>query len=288
MDLNSARIFACVATKGSFSSAAKFMGIPVATVSRKVAELESSLNIRLLERSTRKLRLTEAGETLFAYVVRGVEEMDAGLLALTESESKLRGKLRFSMPPSFEPMWTLLEQFQNAYREIEVELTVSERRLEFIEDGIDVALRVGKLESQTAIARPLALYRHKVVAAPTFLAGQILSCPRDILRQRVAAWSKPHQPVTWVLGKEQLSITPYLRANDYFQMRYLALEGKCLTELPPFLCHPYLEGGELIEVLPQHPMPEQNVNLVFPSKKSISRISRVFIDYCVAHFDVGY
>ena len=82
MDLNSARIFVNVVAKGSFTSAAKFMGIPVATVSRRVAELESSLDVRLLERSTRKLRLTEAGATLYEFVSRGVEEMDAGLLAL--------------------------------------------------------------------------------------------------------------------------------------------------------------------------------------------------------------
>ena len=126
MDLNSARIFVNVVDKGSFSSAARQMKIPVSTVSRRVAELESSLNVRLLERSTRKLRLTEAGATLHEFVSRGVEEMDAGLLALAEREQDLRGRLRLSMPPSFEPMWTLLDNFQALHTNIEIDLFVSE------------------------------------------------------------------------------------------------------------------------------------------------------------------
>lgn len=286
MDLNSARIFAHVTAKGSFSAAARFMGIPVSTVSRRVAELESSLNVRLLERSTRKLRLTEAGATLYNYVTRGVEEMDAGLLALTEKEKELRGRLRFSMPPSFEPMWALLDEFQALHSNIDIELVVSERRLEFIEDGIDVALRIGDIDSQSAVARQLMSYRHRLVASPEFLVGSSIHAPRDILSLKCAAWSKQYQAITWSLGNESLDINPFIRANDYAHMRYLALKGKCITELPPFFCQQYIDRGELVEVLPEHVMPEEFVHLVYPSRKSVSRITRVFIDYCVENFAI--
>jgi len=286
MDLNSARIFAHVAAKGSFSSAAKFMGIPVATVSRRVAELESYLAVRLLERSTRKLRLTEAGTTLYNYVARGVEEMDAGLLALKEKEQELRGRLRFSMPPNFEPMWKLLDEFQGLHRNIDIELVVTERRLEFIEDGIDIALRIGDIDIQTAVARRLTTYRHRLVASPEFIVGRNIDLPSDILSEKCAAWSKQYQNITWKLGDEKLIIQPFMRANDYSHMRYLALQGRCITELPPFFCQQHLENGELIELLPNYVMPEQDVNLVYPSRKSVSRITRVFIDYCVENFKV--
>lgn len=287
MDLNSARIFACVAAKGSFSAAARFMGMPVATVSRRVAELESYLNMRLLERSTRKLRLTESGATLYNYVSRAVEEMDAGLLALKENETELRGKLRFSMPPSFEPMWLLIDDFQDLYPNIEIEMVLSERRLEFIEDGIDVALRIGDPDSQSAVARNLGNYRHRLVASPEFLNGHSIQSPADILHLRCAAWSKQYQTITWTLGEDSLEIRPFIRANDYVYMRYLALKGRCITELPPFFCQHYIDKGELVEVLPEYAMPEQSVNLLYPSRKSVSRITRVFIDFCVENFNVG-
>ena len=286
MDLNSARIFVNVVAKGSFSSAASSMRIPVATVSRRVAALESSLDVRLLERSTRRLRLTEAGATLYEFVSRGMEEMDAGLLALSEQEQNLKGRLRLSMPPSFEPMWKLLDDFQELHANIEIDLFVSERRLDFIEDGIDVALRIGDIASQSAVARLLMTYRHRLVASPKLLSGYSIESPQDILSKKCAAWCQKEQVVIWSLGNENLTINPFIRANDYLHMRYLALSHKCITELPTFFCQKHIESGELVEVLPDYPMPEQQVNLIYPNRKSVSRITRVFIDYCVENFKV--
>lgn len=284
MDLNSVKIFVNVVAKGSFTAAAKFMGMPVATVSRRVAELESSLDVQLLARSTRHLRMTEAGATLYEFGSRGVEEMDAGLLALSEKEQDLRGRLRFSMPPSFEPMWVLLDNFQALHTNIDIDLFVSERRLDFIEDGIDVALRIGDVASQSAVARLLISYRHQLVASPELLKSVSIQSPQDILSIKCAAWGQKNNVIVWSLGNEKLTINPFLRANDYVHMRYLALKGKCITELPPFFCQQYIESGELVEVLPHYAMPQQQVNLVYPSRKSVSRITRVFIDYCVEQF----
>ncbi len=286
MNLNSARIFVNVVAKGSFSSAGKFMGIPVATVSRRVAELESSLDVRLLERSTRKLRLTEAGAILYEFVSRGVEEMNAGLLALSEQEQNLKGRLRLSLPPNFDLMFELLGDFQERYSNIEIDLFVSERRLDFIEDGVDVALRIGDVESQSAVARLLMTYRHRLVASPEFLTGSSIESPNDIISRKCAAWCLKDQEIIWTLGNQPLTIEPFIRANDYLHMRFLALNHKCITELPPFFCQKHIESGELIEVLPNYPLPEQRVNLVYPSRKSVSRITRVFIDYCVENFKV--
>jgi len=181
-------------------------------------------------------------------------------------------------------MWLLLDKFQDIHRNIEIDLFTSERRLEFIEDGIDVALRIGDIDSQSAVARKLTSYRHRLVASPGFLQGRSIKSPAEVLSLKCAAWSKQYQSIKWTLGEETLEINPYIRANDYNHMRYLSLQGKCITELPPFLCKPYIDSGELIEVLPHYPMPEQSVNLLYPSRKSVSRITRVFIDYCVTSF----
>jgi DNA-binding transcriptional LysR family regulator len=286
MDLNSARIFVNVVGKGSFSAAANALGIPVATVSRRVAELESALGVRLLERSTRKLRLTVAGATLYEFAARAVEEMDAGLLALAEQSRILRGCLRLSVPPHFEPIWHVIDNFQDLHSSIAVDIFVSERRLDFIEDGVDVALRIGDVASQSAIARLLVTYRHRLVASPQFLSRCSIDSPQDVLSQKCAAWCRQGQVAMWRLGSTNLTIEPFLRANDYLHMRYLALRHKCITELPPFLCQQYIDNGELVEVLADYPMPQQQVNLVYPSRKSVSRIARAFIDYCVANLKV--
>jgi DNA-binding transcriptional LysR family regulator len=231
--------------------------------------------VGLLERST-----------LYEFLSSGVEEMDAGLLALTEKEQDLRGRLRFSMPPSFEPMWALLEGFQALHSNIEIDLFVSERRLHFIEDGIDVALRIGDVASQSAVARRLMSYRHQLVATPEFMQSVLVQSPQDLHAIKCAAWGQKDDAVVWTLGDKKIPIQPFLRANDYLHMRYLALRGQCVTELPPFFCKQYIESGEFIEILTDYPMPEQQVSLVYPSRKSLSRITRVFIDYCVENFQV--
>jgi len=287
MDLNSARIFVAVALHGSFSSAARHMNMPIATVSRRVAELEKSLDVRLIERSTRRLRLTEAGETLYQHASRGVEEMDAAVLAINERESELRGKLRFSMPPSFKPMWTLLSSFQKNYPFVEVEVISTEQHLEFVEDNIDVALRIGDINNPTAIARPLPSFRHKIVAAPSYLKNRVISAPDELRQEATVAWGKQYRSIEWLLGGQSISITPTIRSNDYQHILHLVQEGECITELPEFLCQTLLREGKLIEVLADYKMPERSVNILYPSRKGLSRITRVFIDFCLANFDIN-
>jgi len=286
IDLNAARIFVNVVRKGSFSAASKAMGIPVATVSRRVAELESSLESRLLERTTRKLRLTNTGATLFEFVSRGLEEMEAGVLALNDQESNLKGELRLSIPPSFDLMWGVIDEFQTLYPNIKVDLFCTDRHVDFIEDGVDLTLRIGEVNSQSSVARKISTYRHKLVASPLFLANKRLKKPQDLLNQPCAAWCKKDQLVSWTLGNEVIKISPILRDNDYIHMCHVVLNDRCITELPPFMCEKYIATGQLIEVLSEYPLPEQPIYLVYPSRKSVSRITRAFIDYCLENLKI--
>jgi len=287
MDLNSARIFVAVVNHGSFSSAARHIGIPVATVSRRVAELEKSLDVRLLERSTRQLRLTEAGQALYSRAARGVEEMEAAVLAINERENELRGKLRLSIPPSFRPMWSLLSSFQRDYPFIQIEIVSTEQHLEFVEDNIDIALRIGELANQSAIARPLPSYRHRLVTTPSYLADKEITTPQELSTHATAAWGKQYRPIKWSLGEYQIDINPLIRSNDYEHLLYLVQEGNVITELPEFLCQHLLDEGKLVEVLADYKMPERSVNLLYPTRKGMSRITRVFIDFCLANLDAN-
>ncbi|MBY0515405.1 MAG: LysR family transcriptional regulator [Bacteriovoracaceae bacterium] len=280
MDFNSARMFVSVVSKGSFTSAAKELGVPVATVSRRIAELEESLNLRLLERSTRNLRVTEAGSTLYEFASRGVEEFEAGLLAITDKEDELHGVLRISMPPSFEPLWDLLKKFQNQYQKIDIEVFVSERRVNYIEDGIDLSLRVGSIDTLSGVARKITTYRHKLIASSKYSNTKIKN-PNDLLSHHCILWGTKSSNREWRLGSQTIKIQPKIIANDYALIQSLVHSGGYISEVPPFLCRKGLEDGTLKEVLPQYPMPELDINLVYPSKKNISRISRVFIDFCL-------
>lgn len=285
MDLNAAHMFVTVVNKGSFSAAATSLNIPVATISRRVSELEKTLGVRLLERTTRKQRLTETGETLYEHASRGVQEFEAGLLALEEKQTELKGVLRISMPPNFEPMGQLIKRFQYAYNLIEIEILVTERRVDFIEDGIDIALRVGDLQSQSAIARKLTEYRHILVASQAYLNKHSITKIEDLHSAKCLAWGKVGQAVTWSLGGQKIKITPKLKLNDYVHIRNAILDGEGISEIPPFLCEKYIHSKKLIEVLPEYPFPLYSINLMYPRRIHISRIARVFIDYCINNFN---
>lgn len=158
MDFNSAALFVKVVQYGSFSEAARRTNTPVATVSRWIAELEKDLGIRLLERSTRHLRMTLAGTTFYEYAVRGFEAFETGLSILEDQQQELTGTLRLSLPPAFLPMQQLLQDFQACYCKVKLEIFITERKINLIEDGIDVALRVGELKDNQTIARKLGEY----------------------------------------------------------------------------------------------------------------------------------
>ncbi len=140
MDFNAAKIYVSVVEQSSFSGAAKALNMPVSTVSRKVSELEESLELRLLERSTRNLRLTEPGEVFYDYAQRSIEEAEAGFLALKDKQQDLKGKLRISIPLGFEPWWPFVEGFQDKYPLVNVEVISQSASVDFVNDGVDVAL----------------------------------------------------------------------------------------------------------------------------------------------------
>jgi len=286
MDLKSVELFVRVVQRGSFSAASRHLDVPVATVSRRVSELERALDVRLLERSTRQLRLTEAGATLYEFASRGLDEMDAGFLALQNRESEIKGSLRLSVPPNFEPWWKLLSDFQQQYPQINVDIYVTERKIDFIEDGIDVALRVGDLEYLSAIARHLISYKHVLVATPEFIKkhGEPES-PQELSNYPCAAWSNKHTPAQWTLAGKNIVIQPFICVNDFSHMRYLALHHSCITEQPPFLVNDLIANKQLVKVLTDYELPEFNVSLLYPSRKQLSRIARVYIDFCTANID---
>ncbi len=282
MDLNSVNIFVMVVLSGSFSGASKKSGIPVATISRRVSELENVLGVRLLERSTRHLRPTGAGNVFFEQAQHGLDQLQQARLALQERERDLVGTLRLSLPPNFEPWWKIIRKFQQQYINIKVDILITERKIGLIEEGIDVVLRVGEALHQSAIVRELGVFRHRLVASPQFIKtyGEPKT-PEALLSLPCAAWNSYKPPLTWCLGSEALVIEPVLQVNDFAQLKYHVLQGVCISEFPPFLVDKEIQSGDLVPLLSDYPLPKQSLSLLFPSRQNVSRIVRTYIDFCL-------
>ncbi|WP_109479655.1 LysR family transcriptional regulator [Paraburkholderia sp. C35] len=282
MDLNDVRIFVSVVQTGSLVNAASRMGVPLATVSRRIRALEKHLNVQLLERSARGTRLTDAGTRLYQHASLGVEILEEGEEAVVSDQAMLKGRLRLSLPPAFDIWWDLLHDFQRRYPDIRVHVYTTERRVDLIEEGIDVALRVGAIANEAMVARLMLSYRHVLVASPQLI--ERLGMPDDpaaLTRFPCALWNRtPNDIPVWRLGKFTVEPNYRLTTNDYAQLCDRALKGEFVTELPPFLAARPIRQGRLVPLLPSYPMPDQQVNLLYPSHRYPSAIVRAYLEFC--------
>ncbi|HEJ3361947.1 TPA: LysR family transcriptional regulator [Pseudomonas aeruginosa] len=287
MDLNAVEIFVCVVQMGSLSSAAQRLNVPLPTVSRKMRELEQQLSVQLLERSVRGTRLTDAGTRLYEHASRGIEALEDAKNAVLSSQSELKGYLRLSLPPSFEPWWEVIDAFQIQYPGIRVFIYSTERRVDLTVDGIDVALRVGNIEHESLVARKLLAYRHMLVASRTLIDR--LGMPKrvdDLHGYPCATWvQNSYTNATWKLGDSIFRPDPVLSTNDYAHLRFKVLEGSVVAELPPFMVRDHLQSGQMEAILPAFPLPTQEINLLYPSHRHPSAIVRAYLMFCSAHFE---
>jgi len=286
MDLNATRMFVAVVQAGSLSAAAVRLEIPLATLSRRVRDLERQLNVQLLERSAHGTKLTDAGTTLYEHASRGIDALREAEQALMSDQAGLKGRLRLSLPTSFEPWWELLAAFQRRYPDIQVHVYSSERRVQLLEDGIDVALRVGAVVHEALVARRiLAPYRHILVASPRLVKRFGMPAqPHALNRFPCAVWAPGIDvPVRWSLGGQVFEPKAVLSVNDYRHLRSCALDGQVVTELPPFLANAPLREKRLVRLLPQHPLPEQPIHLLYPSHRHPSTIVRTYLEFCQSY-----
>ncbi|AIC21216.1 MULTISPECIES: LysR family transcriptional regulator [Pseudomonas] len=286
MDFNAVRMFVSVAQTGSLSAAAERLEIPLPTLSRRIRELEQQLKVQLLERSVRGTKLTDSGARLYEHASRGIEALVEGEQAVISDQALLKGRLRLSLPPAFEPWWDVLSAFQRRYPQIEVSVHTTERRIDLIEDGVDVALRVGAITHETMVARRLLSYRHLLVASPGLI--ERLGPPSSVEALNAypcGVWSQG-SPGTWQLGDVAFRPRAMLATNDYAHLRSRALAGDLVTELPPFLAAHAIREGRLLALLPGHPLPEQQINLLYPSHRHPSAIVRAYLDFAQGY--MGY
>jgi DNA-binding transcriptional LysR family regulator len=287
-DLNSLVIFAQVAESNSFVRAARRLRMPAPTVSRRIAELEKQLGVRLIERSTRSLRLTDAGSELLEHAQRTVELSEAVSSIASNHSANVSGTLRISAPPTISDclLAPLIIRFQESYPDVRVQVFTTDRILPQIAEGIDVAFRVGELEDSSLVVRRLLTYRHQLVATPSYLkAHKAPKRPADLLHYRLLAFSFWTAQNSWAFThaekKEKISITfePYLSINEYAGLVVALLAGAGIGELPPIVQPDLVREGRLVEVMPKWHLRVFNLSLVHLSKRYVPRVLRIFKDF---------
>lgn len=281
MDFNAAKLFISVVNAGSFSAASDRTGVPIATLSRKVNELEQGLNVLLLERSRRGVKPTDRGQQFFEQARLGIELLDDAQKSVT-SAHRLQGKLRLSIPPNFSLWWDLLIAFQQRYPDITVFCHSSERVVDLFADGVDVALRLGDLNTDDVIAKPLMTLETLFVASPELIACRgTPETLEEMARLPVAAWESLNQGLfEWQSGSEKVKYKPVFSSNNLQGLIHYALSGKAVVELLDFSARPWLESGELVQLLPHQPQKKVTLHQVYARHKYPSALVRAYLEFC--------
>ena len=287
-DLNSLVIFAQVVESNGFSEAARRLKMPTSTVSRRVAELEEELGVRLLERSTRSLRLTDVGSEVLEHARRSAEVSEAVHNIASNHLSHVSGKLRIAAPPSISDslLAPIVGAFQAAYPDVRIQIFITERIIDQIAEGVDLDFRVGELEDSSLVARRILRYRHQLVASPGYLKKfRMPQTPQDLLTHRLLAFSFWRPENSWNFAhangkdEETLNFQPYLSINEYSGLAAALLAGTGIGELPPIVQPALLREGLLVEVMPQWHFRLFNLSLCHLGNRYLPRPVRVFKDF---------
>lgn len=282
-------IFAKVAETGRFTAAAQALGLSKSAVSKQVARLEDSLGVRLLNRTTRRISLTEAGMVLFERCRRIAEDLEDARAAVTHLQEAPRGLLRVNAPVSYGigHLAPVLPGFMAVYPDLKVDLTLADRRIDLVEEGVDVAIRIGNLDDSSLIARRIVSYRRIVLAAPAYWdrAGRPAR-PEDLARHNCLSYSYLATGRNWSFVDEagrplSVRVDGSLTANNGETLVRAAEAGLGVIWSPTFLCAEAANTGRLEPALERFEAEPVGVHAVFPHSRNLSTKVRVFVDYLI-------
>jgi DNA-binding transcriptional LysR family regulator len=287
-DLNSLLIFAQVVESNSFVKAARHLQIPTSTVSRRIAELEKQLGVRLIDRSTRSLRLTDVGSEVLEHAQRTAELSDAVTNIASNHAMRVSGNLRVSAPPSISDslLAPVICKFQQEYPDVKVQVFITERVVDQIAEGIDLAFRVGELEDSALVVRHILTYRHQLVASPAYLEKyKPPKKPSDLKQHRLLAFSfwTPHSTWRFIHARtnrsDSITFQPQLSINEYLGLAAALLAGIGIGELPPIVQPELLRDGRLVEVMPAWHFRPFKLSIVQLANRYVPRAVRIFKDF---------
>ena len=288
-DLNDMAYFAEVVERGGFAAAGRALGLPKSRLSRRVAELEARLGVRLLQRTTRKLSLTEVGEIYHRHCMAMREDADAAAEAVAQARSEPHGTIRVACPVTLAQttLGDAMPLFLARYPHVKVDMRVSNRVVDLVEEGVDVALRVRPTldDSGSLVVKSFGLTRSLLVASPQQLERQGHPVTvDDLARLDSVSMSAIDGRAVWHLqgpggSTHVLQHQPRYVADDLLTLKLAVLAGSGMSMLPGYMCTADLRNGRLVEVLPGWAPPSGVFHAVFPSRRGMVPAVRRFLDF---------
>jgi len=278
--------FVAAVEAGSFVKAADALDTSKAVISKHVLGLEQRLGVRLLNRTTRRQSLTDAGRSYFERAKQILEALEDADATVASSALRPTGTLRITAPLTFglqslAPLWG---GFMSRYPEVKLDITLSDRVVDLIDEGLDVAVRIARLPDSSLVSRKLASARMVMCASPAYLRKR--GAPKtlaEVARHPVLAYTYLSTGDTWKFEREnvahQVTTNPIMRSNNGDTCRAAALAGRGIILQPSFMIAADLECGDLVEVLPEYKGVELGVYAVYPSRKLLSAKVRVLVDF---------
>lgn len=287
--------FVYVAEYESFTRGAKELGISTAQVSRQISALEKRLNIKLLYRTTRKVSLTEEGRVFYQHCRSVLDGLDAAEQAVSNLQSKPQGRIKLTAPVTYgeQQLLPLVNDFMMQYSDIEVTAFLSNQKIDLIEGGYDLAIRIGKLSDSTMMAKKLSHRTNFVCASPSYLnkygtphALSELSQHNCLLGTRDYWHFIDTDPRASDAGKERnLRVSGSIQYNSGHSLVDAALKGLGIVQLPDYYVQKYLSSGELISLLDDYREPEESIWAIYPHNRQLSPKIRLLVDYLAEHLD---
>ena len=278
--------FAAVVDAGSFVRAAESLDMSKAAVSRYVADLEGRLGVRLLHRTTRKLSLTEEGRAFHARCKALLGELEEAEAEITASATRASGLVKINVPVTFgilhlAPLWS---DFMAANPGVTLDVTLSDRVVDLVDEGYDLAVRIGSLPNSSLVSRKLASTRVVLCASPAYLKKHGRpKHPADLAAHTVLAYSLLVMGDHWAFegpqGTEHAVVHPVLRTNSGDTCRAAALKHQGIIFQPSFLVEDDLRSGALVELMPQYRSAEFGIYAVYPSRQFVSAKVRLLIEF---------
>lgn len=286
IDLAAAQVFAAVVEHQSFRGAAAALGLPKSTVSRKVAELEDRLGARLLERTTRSLRLTDLGSAYLLQAAPAVAMLLDAERVVEQLKVEPQGVLRLSMPVNFGQMFLggMLADFRELFPKVRLVVELSDGNVDLVEDGFDAAVRAGPLSDSSLVARRIAASQIGHYASPAYLVRRTEPrAPKDLAAHDCLVFNGRMANWIFTVRRKQLAIrvSGPIMVNSFTTMRTLAIRGHGIVRLPAFMVESQLLTGELVEVLSAYRPPPTPLHIVYPSARSLSPKVRAFVDFAL-------
>lgn len=290
--LENMETFIRVVDAGSISGAADRLEIAKSAVSRRLKELEQHLGVELFHRTTRKMNLTETGHTFYQRCLRILEDVQEAELATSQAHGTLTGRLKVALPLTFGIMHLgpAIHEFSKAHPLIEFDLDFNDREVDLMQEGFDLAIRIGNLADSSLIARKLASIQSVMCASPEYLERMgSPKTPDDLGKHRCLVYNLLRDYEHWQLYDTEnnlikVKIHPYLKASNGEFLRDAAVNGDGIVFGPSFIVYKEIESGALQPVLTDYRYPQIAAHAIYPQTRHLSRRVRTFVDFLVKRF----